>query len=193
MEAFLALVLLAAVGGVIWFVVAVWRGADAQTRAAEAKVRGATASQPTPARVMVGANGLVKPERVAENRRPPTLDMDAANVADLRGLPSARYRIKGSSFVVSDSNRERFGGSEYHLVREPKNRHDACAVAIYGQGHKVGYVSASKAAALAPLLDQLPEDVFLVGGNGVISNSIRLWVDLPTLSEFRKYVKARTS
>ena len=142
---------------------------------------------------MVGANGLVKPERVAENRRPPTLDMDAANVADLRGLPSARYRIKGSSFVVSDSNRERFGGSEYHLVREPKNRHDACAVAIYGQGHKVGYVSASKAAALAPLLDQLPEDVFLVGGNGVISNSIRLWVDLPTLSEFRKYVKARTS
>jgi hypothetical protein len=123
---------------------------------------------------------------------PAPVELDPAQVADLRDLPSARYRIKGSAFVVTDANRERFGGTEYQLRREPKNRHDAHAIAIYGQGHKVGYISAAKAASIAPLLDELPEDAFTVGGAGVVGNSIRLWVDVPSLPALRRFVKART-
>ena len=122
---------------------------------------------------------------------PAPVELDPAHVADLRDLPSTRYRVKGSAFVVSDANRERFGGTEYQLRREPKNRHDGNAIAIYGQGHKVGYISAAKAASIAPLLDELPEVAFTVSGAGVLGNSIRLWVDVPSIPSLRQYVKAR--
>jgi hypothetical protein len=118
-------------------------------------------------------------------------EIDQTLVADLRALPSTRYRIKGSAYVLSDANRERFGGAEYQMRREPRNRHDALAIAIYGQGHKVGYISAAKAASIAPLLDELPEIAFTVSGAGVATTSIRLWVDVPSLPSLRNYVKSR--
>ncbi|KFF58655.1 hypothetical protein JF66_17000 [Cryobacterium sp. MLB-32] len=144
----------------------------------------ATASQPVAHPVATRAP--------AKAPTPALLDLDPAEVADLRGLPFSRYRIKGSAYVISDTNRERFGGTEYQLRREPKNRHDTHAIAIYGQGRMVGYISAAKAASIAPLLDVLPEVAFTVGGAGVVGNSIRLWVDVPSLPALRQYVKART-
>lgn len=162
--------LLAIVGAAVWFVVAVSRGVT-KLNAEALEAEGGPAVEP-------GGHppdpGEIEPFR------------------DLRHLPSTRYRIRGSAFVVSDANRKRLGGGRYQLVREPENRHDACAVAIYGQGQKVGYVSAKKAASLAPLLDRLGDVAFVVGGAGVVSNSIRLWVDLPHLPELRAFVKSET-
>lgn len=109
----------------------------------------------------------------------------------MRELPSSRFRIKGSAYVVTYDERERFGGAEYQLRREPKNRHDSQAIAIYGQDRKVGYISTSKAATLAPLLDQLPETAFIVGGTGVSDASIALWVDVPSAPALRAFVNSR--
>ena len=120
-----------------------------------------------------------------------TVNAESLRVLDLRELPSIRMRIKGSANWVSDTERGKFGGTEYLLVREPKNRHDQCAVAVYGKGRKVGYVSSAKAAALAPILDPLPFDAFQVSGTSVLENSIRLWVDIPKLVELRQFLKAR--
>jgi len=118
-----------------------------------------------------------------------TIDVASLKVLDLREVGSTRTRIKGSEYWMSDSARARFGDTEYLLLREPKNRNDANAVAVYGKGRKVGYVSAAKAAALAPILDPLPFDAFKVGGASVMENSIRLWVDLPRLGEMREFLK----
>lgn len=153
-------------------------------------------SAPRPAPVQLVAHPITTraPAEVSTpvTTAPPLAELDPADVADLRELPCTRYRIKGSAFVVSDLNRERFGGTEYQLRREPKNRHDANAIAVYGQGRRVGYISAAKAASIAPLLDVLPEMAFTVGGMGVVGNSIRLWVDVPSLPALRQYVKTRT-
>lgn len=120
-----------------------------------------------------------------------TFDSGGLRVLDLRELPSTRLRIKGSANWVTDLERGTFGGTEYLLVREPKNRFDKSAVAVHGKGRKVGYVSAAKAAALAPILDPLPFDAFQVSGTSVIENSIRLWVDIPKIVELRQFVKTR--
>ena len=97
-------------------------------------------------------------EALANPVKAETVEPMSLTVLDLRELPSIRMRIKGSSNWVTDKERGNFGGTEYLLVREPKNRHDESAIAVYGKGRKVGYVSAAKAAALAPLLDPLPFD-----------------------------------
>ena len=118
-----------------------------------------------------------------------TVDPSSLRVLDLREVPSTRMRIKGSANWVTAEERSAFGGTGYLLVREPNNEHDSCAVAVYGKGRKVGYVSATKAAALAPILDPLQFDAFSVGGTSVIENSIRLWVDMPKLPDLRQFVK----
>jgi hypothetical protein len=130
-------------------------------------------------------------EALANPVKAESVDPTSLSVLDLREIPSVRMRIKGSANWVTDKQREKFGGTEYLLVREPKNRHDESAIAVHGKGRKVGYVSAAKAAALAPLLDPLPFDAFLVGGMSVIENSIRLWVDIPKVVELRQFLKAR--
>jgi hypothetical protein len=150
-----------------------------------------TAPAPRPAPPTSAAKRSTRPVSRPVAVAPVPEEIDQTLVADLRDLPSTRYRIKGSAYVVSDANRERFGGTEYQLRREPRNRHDALAIAIYGQGHKVGYISAARAASIAPLLDELPEIAFTVSGAGVATTSIRLWVDVPSLPSLRKYVKSR--
>lgn len=115
--------------------------------------------------------------------------LDAASLAvvDLTGVPSVRMRIKGVLHCLHDHERARYGGTEYLLVREPDNDFDPHAVAVYGRGRRVGYVAASRAAALAPLLDALDGDAFKVGGAAVQQNSVRLWVDVPSIPALRAY------
>ncbi|QKS12732.1 hypothetical protein HUN58_02345 [Curtobacterium sp. Csp1] len=106
---------------------------------------------------------------------------------DMRALPSSRYRIVGSAYWVTDSERTRYGGTEYALVREPANEHDENAVAVYGRGRKVGHLSAAKAAALAAELDRLGPAAFIVSGDTVSERSIRLWVDIPRVAAVRAF------
>ena len=108
---------------------------------------------------------------------------------DLRHLESTRIRVKGTMALIPDSERETLGGRVYVLRREPKNKHDPNAIAVLSEGRKVGYVSASRAAMMAPLLDRIGSDV-LVNGMGAMTNSIRLWVDLPKAAALRGFVKA---
>lgn len=55
---------------------------------------------------------------------------------------------------MEDRDREAYSGREYPLVREPENKHDSNAVAVYGRGRKVGYLSTAKAAGVGPELDR---------------------------------------
>lgn len=118
-----------------------------------------------------------------------TIDDAVLSVLDLRELQSNRFRIVGSAYWVTDSGRYKHGGHDYLLVREPKNKWDPNAVAVYGKGRKVGHLSEAKAAALAPIFDTLPFDAYRVGGAPPTSNSIVMWVDLPTLPKLREFLK----
>jgi hypothetical protein len=109
---------------------------------------------------------------------------------DLRELPSSRFRIVGTAHWVTDAERARHSGQEYQLVREPENEYDASAVAVYGRGRKVGYLSAAKAAGVAPELDRLGEAAFIVSGDSVSEQSIRMWVDIPRLPGLRAFRSA---
>ncbi|WP_141989628.1 HIRAN domain-containing protein [Rhodoglobus vestalii] len=117
------------------------------------------------------------------------INLDSREILDLRSVASTRMRVVGSANWVTDKQRAKYGGTDYLLVREPKNKFDVNAVAVYGKGRKMGYISAAKAAALAPILDPLPFDSFQIGGTSVIENSIRLWVDVPKLPDLRNFVK----
>lgn len=119
------------------------------------------------------------------------VDEENLRVLDLREVASGRHRIVGSANYVTDDERRVYGGMSYLLLREPGNAHDSNAVAVYGCGRKVGYLSAAKAAGLAPILDGLGHDVYRIGGTTVIENSIRLWADIPTVTAMRAYVKGR--
>lgn len=116
------------------------------------------------------------------------IDPTSLSIVDLTGVDAVRMRIKGSVMWVTDTERARYGGLDYLLVREPDNDFDAQAIAVYGRGRKVGYVPASKAAAIAPMLDQLEGDAFRVAGAAVQQNSIRLWVDVPRVPALRTFV-----
>lgn len=97
-------------------------------------------------------------------------------------------RVKGTVNYVPDALREHVGGQVYVLRREPDNAHDVNAIAVLWEGKKVGYVSAVKAQAMAPLLDQLGSRDFVVSGMGAYTSSTRLWVDVPKIPALRKFV-----
>jgi hypothetical protein len=117
------------------------------------------------------------------------LDEEGLSVLDLRELPSSRFRIVGSAYWVTDSGRYKHGGNDYLLVREPKNKWDANAVAVYGKGRKVGHLTEAKAAALAPIFDELGYGAYRVVGTAPAPNSIRMWVDLPALPKLRAFAR----
>lgn len=94
-----------------------------------------------------------------------TIDRDGMTLLDLRHIESTPLKLRGVSHYVSAPGRAQFGGEELVLVREPHNPHDSFAIAVYGSGRKLGHVSANRALSLTPLLDKLPFDGFLVGGN----------------------------
>lgn len=126
------------------------------------------------------------PRKATEIRRR-KVDLSALEVIDLRGLPSVRTRIKGSAYSVNDAERAKYGGTEYLLVRETDNSTDPRAIAVYGKGHRVGYLSESRAASTSPLLAQLRGDAFRVVGTGTTTNSIILWVEVPRVDALRKF------
>ncbi|MGN8048172.1 HIRAN domain-containing protein [Curtobacterium sp. 22159] len=94
---------------------------------------------------------------------------------DSRELPSSLFRIVGTAYWLRDDERARYGGQEYEFAREPENENDENAVAVYGQGRKVGHRSAAKAAALASDLDRLGPASFVVPGD----TSMKMWVNIP--------------
>lgn len=118
------------------------------------------------------------------------VDESAMSILDLRELPSASFRIVGSSYWVTEAGRYRHGGNSYLLVREPDNESDVNAVAVYGKGRKVGYLSQAKASAIAPILDGLPFDAFCVGGQPPDDKSIRMWVDVPAIPKLTAFAKS---
>lgn len=122
-----------------------------------------------------------------------TLPSGDFSVLDLTELQTVRARIVGSGFWVTTRERAVYGGMEYLLVREPKNKHDENAVAIYGKGRKVGYVTTSKAAAISALLDSMGHDRYLIGGAGVDPNSSRLWADLPSIPALRQFAESHAA
>lgn len=125
--------------------------------------------------------------------RPRRVDPRGLRVVDLTGLDSVRLRVRGSAYTVSDAGRRRHGGTEYLLIREPDNRADPQAVAVYGMtGVRVGYVSAARAATLSPLLAQLDGDAFKVSGAGTTSGSMTMHVDVPKVEPLRRFVRDAT-
>lgn len=130
------------------------------------------------------------PEAYGEKVQEVVLSLSGLLVLDLRELPSRRQRVVGSFGWVTDAERSKYGGTSYLLVREPMNDFDRGAVAVYGKGRKVGYLTAAKAAALTPILDLLDFDAFRVGGASVVNNSIRLWIDVPALPALRALAKS---
>lgn len=119
-----------------------------------------------------------------------TVDLAALRILDLTELDSVRMRIKGPAYWLRDTERKKFGGREYLLIREPDHETDRSAVAVYGaMGRKVGHVSASRSAALAPVLDGMDADAFRVTGAGVTANSSQLWVDVPKMAPLRRFAR----
>jgi hypothetical protein len=149
-------------------------------------------ASPVPPYVVVDKWGLEpeqEPRPKAAGVKKVMLDEAAVSILDLRELPSSPFRIVGSAYWVTDSGRYEHGGTEYLLVREPKNKWDANAVAVYGKGRKVGHLTEAKAAALAPIFDELGYGAYWVGGTGPAPNSMRMWVDLPALPKLRAFAK----
>lgn len=125
--------------------------------------------------------------------RPRSVNPDELRVVDLSALESARMRIKGSAYTVNDAERRRQSGPSYLLIREPDNEADAFAVAVYGmRGRRVGYLSASRAATVSPLLAQLDGDAFKVSGAGTTKTSIVISVDVPKADALRRFVRDAT-
>lgn len=65
------------------------------------------------------------------------------------------------------------------LVREPRNEHDRNAVAVMSGQRRVGYVSASRAEALAPYMDHYRATLWVHGVVKRTSQGRELWVVLP--------------
>lgn len=184
------------------------RGAEKEARAPEQHLAVATITEaPQPATVSADPVVVIAPEPQVPQHvtsGPPEpkaepkpagvkkvmLDEEGLSVLDLRELPSSRFRIVGSAYWVTDSGRYKHGGNDYLLVREPKNKWDANAVAVYGKGRKVGHLTEAKAAALAPIFDELGFGAYRVGGTAPAPNSIRMWVDIPAIPKLRAFAKA---
>lgn len=188
--------------GIIQKLSALLRGTEEETRASEKHVAVPTVAIPQPASVTVSAHdsgserNLPVVTATPEQSSVPNagvkkvmIDEAGLSVLDLRELPSSRFRIVGSAYWVTDTGRYKHGGSDYLRVREPKNKWDPNAVAVYGKGRKVGHLTEAKAAALAPIFDELRFGAYRVGGTAPAPNSIRMWVDLPAIPKLRAFAK----
>jgi hypothetical protein len=123
--------------------------------------------------------------------RPSRVNVDGLNIIDLTELEPTRLRIRGTANYILDSHRSKLIATQWLLIREPKNVHDTNAVAVHAlDGRKVGFVSAKRAALMAPLLDQMDGDAYLVGGSGATPETIALHVDLPRIAELRDFAKS---
>lgn len=95
-------------------------------------------------------------------------------------------------YQLLSRERGKYLGTEYLLVREPDNPADRFAIAVYGNRRRVGYVSAKRAALLAPLLDSVEADAFAVAGATTRAHAdaaLRAWVDLPRVPALRAHLR----
>ncbi|MBG6060145.1 hypothetical protein RCH16_003620 [Cryobacterium sp. MP_M5] len=136
------------------------------------------------------ARALEPPEpKVRSTVKKKVVDVSKLKVLDLRSIPATKYRIVGSAYSATQDGLYAHGGNEYLLIREPRNKHDANAVAVYGKGRRVGYATRAKAKMLAPILDPLPYTAFLVAGTGM-ADSVQMQVGIPAAAALQKFVKA---
>ncbi|MFN4000855.1 HIRAN domain-containing protein [Microcella sp.] len=127
-------------------------------------------------------NGAAEPEGAKAD--------DDPSILDLRHLPMRRMRVRGTAYVVSSRRRLSAGAHEYILRREPTNKHDSYAIAIYDGTNKVGYLTTSTASRMAPLLDLLGHEGYRVGGLPSDGVSVKLWVDVPLMDGLKRLVKS---
>lgn len=97
----------------------------------------------------------VRPERSSDDSPTKVIVPLPESAIDLTTSDGIKSQIAGTSYWVESTDLRRFNGTVFYLRREPSNRHDPNAIAVYGGTRKVGYVSASQAEKYAPLLDQL--------------------------------------
>ncbi|TFC83304.1 hypothetical protein E3T23_02745 [Cryobacterium cheniae] len=126
--------------------------------------------------------------RATDGVKKKTVDVSTLRVLDLRSIPATQYRIVGSAFSVTQAGRYEHGADQYLLIREPRNKHDPNAVAVYGKGRRVGYATRTKAAMLALILDPLPYDAFLVNGTGMGAEK-QMQVGIPAAAALQKYLR----
>lgn len=163
-----------------------WLGKHLERRRAPKRVEEPVTPEESPALPVVApavkvqtADPPVKNSRVPEN------------ALDLREIPTVRTRVKGTAYYVRDSQRKNLGALHYYLVREPDNKHDTYAIKVLTpRGRHVGHVAAKRAASMSPLLDIIGAEGYIVAGAAATEHSVALWVDLPSIPELRKYVKA---
>lgn len=106
------------------------------------------------------------------------------DLPDLRVLPSRSVALERTHYLVND--RERHGRERRAYVL--RGERDAVDVAVYSNGRGVGYLPALIADEIRPFLAQIG-GAAIVNGAGTRNGSIRLWVDLPTLSALREFVR----
>lgn len=174
----IGLVVLGAIGSVVWLI---HNGVQSESRSLDDVPLRTHSPQP------------VTTQEHVQELRAKRIDPSTLRVLSLSALDSTRLRVKGSAYQLTAAERHRFGGKRYLLVRESENEYDPNAVAVYGNGRRVGYLSAAKAEALAPLLDQLDADAFEVAGAGTTADSMKLWVDLPKITELRRFLRERST
>lgn len=135
------------------------------------------------------ANRSEPPDREPPAPRSQTIWIDYERVHDLRHLDSVTLRIRGACAYINFTERHAHHGTDYLLVREPRNRHDKNAIAVVYDGRLVGYVTAARAAAIAPLLDQIDADAFHVNGEPTNTDSYKMLVCVPKVPELRAHLK----
>ncbi|ACZ31159.1 hypothetical protein Xcel_2141 [Xylanimonas cellulosilytica DSM 15894] len=122
---------------------------------------------------MVGRSGVTRT----------TLDTTGLRVRDLTALEAGRLTIAGVEHCLMRAEILRFGARRYLLVPEPDNPVDPHAVAVYSGQRHVGYLPASRAVGIAPLLRQLDADAVEVTG------TTDYQVDVPRVPALRAVVK----
>lgn len=108
---------------------------------------------------------------------------------DLTALPGIATRIVGQFAWLADDERDEYHAGTYLLVREPGNDYSVNAVAVFGRGRKVGYVPEGRARALAPLLDSIPGDAFVVTSGE--ARGAKHQVVLPRVPDLRAFAARR--
>ncbi|MEV8252361.1 HIRAN domain-containing protein [Rhodoglobus sp. NPDC076762] len=110
-----------------------------------------------------------------------------ADYVDLGGLDSTPLKVRGKGNYTDKP--ASFMSGVCRLVREPENTFDPNAIVAFIGEQKVGYVSASRAASMAPLMDELGRPLIIradLSGSPVI-------LLLPTLPAFRAWVASQRS
>jgi hypothetical protein len=108
-----------------------------------------------------------------------------ADYVDLSGLDSTSLKIRGKGNYTD--KRASFMSGVCRLVREPENTCDPNAIVAFIGEQKVGYVSASRAASMAPLMDEIGKPL-IIGADLSGSPVILL---LPSLPALRSWVASQ--